>query len=106
MSDVHDMRTRDRIVRQASEADLDRLCELERLCWRHTRSSRKRLRSRLRRYPQGQFVVEDDGRVVGAIYSQRIATVDALMRCTAADVDQLHDGSGPVIQLLAVNVDP
>src|ERR1700676_4961223 len=35
---LHSMTKRDYIVRHATEADLERLSELERLCWQHTRS--------------------------------------------------------------------
>jgi acyl transferase domain-containing protein/enoyl-CoA hydratase/carnithine racemase/aryl carrier-like protein len=97
---------RNYVVRHAAERDLDRLLELEQLCWRHTRTAREEIRARLQRYPQGQFVLERDGHVLGAIYSQRIADVDAIDSCTAANVHTLHDFSGSVVQLLAVNIDP
>src|SRR6266850_1027174 len=102
----HSLAKRDYIVRHATETDLDRLCQLEKLCWQHTRTPRKQIRSRLQKYPQGQFVLEKERKVLGVIYSQRIATTDALMTCTAADVHKLHDESGSIIQLLAVNIDP
>src|SRR5262245_55232407 len=95
---------RDYIIRQATEADLERLCQLEKLCWRHTRTPKKQIRARLRKYPQGQFVLEKEGKTLGVIYSQRIARTDALMTCAAADVHKLHQDSGAIIQLLAVNV--
>src|SRR3954470_14175326 len=53
---LHCFIKRDYVVRHATEADLERLCQLEKLCWQHTRASRKQLRSRLQLYPQGQFV--------------------------------------------------
>ncbi len=97
---------RDYIVRHATETDLERLCELEKLCWQHTQTPSEQIRSRLRLYPQGQFVLEKDGKVLGVIYSQRIANTDAFMTCNAAEVHKLHQSSGPIIQLLAVNIDP
>src|SRR5215475_2458433 len=97
---------RDYIIRRATEADLERLCQLEKLCWRHTRTPKRRIRARLQKYPQGQFVLEKEGKALGVIYSQRIASTDALMTCAAADVHKLHQESGPIIQLLAVNIDP
>lgn len=45
-------------------------------------------------------------RLAGVIYSQRIASVRALDGVDADTVDRLHEDGGPVIQLLAVNVDP
>ena len=103
---VQVLEAREYIVRHAVEADLDRLCELETLCWQHTRTPREQILARLQRYPLGQFVLEKEGRVLGAIYSQRIAGPDALFARTAADVHELHDPAGSVIQLLAVNIDP
>ena len=97
---------RDYVVRHATEADLERLCQLEKLCWQHTRTSRKQIRLRLQQYPQGQFVLEKNGKALGVIYSQRIESADQLMACNAEDVYKLHQPSGPIIQLLAVNIDP
>lgn len=97
---------RDYLVRYAAEGDLDRLCELEKLCWQHTRTPKQRIRARLQKYPQGQFVLERTGRVLGVIYSQRIADVDALDEANATNVHRLHHDAGSNIQLLAINVDP
>ncbi|MGC2744995.1 MAG: SDR family NAD(P)-dependent oxidoreductase, partial [Candidatus Angelobacter sp.] len=102
----HNFRKRDYVVRNAAESDLDRLCELERLCWQHTQTPAEQIRARLLEYPQGQFVLEKGGKVLGVIYSQRIADRGALMACNAADVYKLHQPSGAIIQLLAVNIDP
>ncbi|HET9867643.1 MAG TPA: hypothetical protein VFQ06_10160, partial [Nitrospira sp.] len=54
---LNDLTKRDYAVRRAREADLGRLCELEELCWQHTRTPRERIRARLQNYPQGQFVL-------------------------------------------------
>jgi acyl transferase domain-containing protein/enoyl-CoA hydratase/carnithine racemase len=103
---LHNLARRDYIVRHAVETDIERLCELEALCWQHTRTPESQIRARLQRYPQGQFVLEKEGRVLGVVYSQRIASDAALMTRKAADVHELHDPSGSIIQLLAVNIDP
>src|SRR6266508_1765833 len=102
----HSLTKRDYVIRGATEADLERLCQLEKLCWRHTRTPKKQILARLQKYPQGQFVLEKEGKTLGVIYSQRITSTDALMTRTAADVHELHQESGPIIQLLAVNIDP
>jgi acyl transferase domain-containing protein/enoyl-CoA hydratase/carnithine racemase/acyl carrier protein len=102
----HHLIRRDYVIRQATEADIERLWELEILCWQHTRTPESRIRARLQDYPNGQFVLEREGEVLGVIYSQRIAGTDALTTRTAADVHELHDESGSIVQLLAINVDP
>src|SRR5215510_7148577 len=56
----HSFTKRDYVIRRATEADLERLCQLEKLCWRHTRTPRKRILARLQKYPQGQFVLEKE----------------------------------------------
>ncbi|MGD0831533.1 MAG: beta-ketoacyl synthase N-terminal-like domain-containing protein, partial [Terracidiphilus sp.] len=106
LATLHRMVKRDYIVRYAKLDDLDRLCELEKLCWQHTQTPRKQIRARLQRYPQGQFVLEQDGRVLGVVYSQRIADTEGLKQVTAANVHELHEATGSIVQLLAVNIDP
>jgi len=103
---LHHLVKRDYLVRHATLEDLERLCELEKLCWAHTRTQKKQIRARLRTYPEGQFVLEKNGVVLGVVFSQRIVSESAIDGRTAADVHALHDPSGSVIQLLAVNIDP
>ena len=104
---MHHLRRRDYVVRHATAADLPSLYRLERLCWpRPMQASQRQIRARLRQYPQGQFVLEKDGEILGATYSQRIAGTDALRRCNAGNVEELHQPSGPIVQLLGLNVDP
>lgn len=103
---LHCLSKRDYIIRHAVENDLARLNELEKLCWKHTRTSRQRIMARLKKYPRGQFVLEKDGQVLGVVYSQRIADVEVLKKYNAANVHELHEESGSIVQLLAINVDP
>jgi len=103
---LHSFIRRDYIVRNAVKGDLDRLSQLEELCWQHTRSSKEQILARLQMNPEGQFVLEKNGSVLGVLYSQRIASTGDLMGCTAESVHELHDPSGAIIQLLAVNIDP
>ena len=103
---LHHWLRRDYIVRHAAASDLGRLEELETLCWQHTRSSRSRIARRLQKYPRGQFVLEKSGKVLGVIYSQRIAGADLLDGRNASNVHELHQDDGEVIQLIAVNMDP
>ena len=98
---------RDYAVRQARLADVDALVRLETLCWpEELRASRAELQSRVERNPEGQFVVDCDGAVAAVIYSQRIESIDVLRDASVDRVADLHRAGGPVVQLLAVNVDP
>ena len=103
---LHSFVRRDYVVRYALEADLDRLGQLEELCWQHTRTPKQQVTARLQTQPEDQFVLEKDGTVLGVLYSQRIASKDGLLGSTAANVHEQQDLSGPIVQLLAVNIDP
>jgi acyl transferase domain-containing protein/acyl carrier protein/ribosomal protein S18 acetylase RimI-like enzyme/protein-L-isoaspartate O-methyltransferase len=95
------------LIRPARFDDLDRLVELEDACWpEKLRSSRQDIRQRIETLPEGQLLLELEGRVCGAIYSQRIDDVDLLDGHTSGTVAGLHSPTGRVAQLLAVNVFP
>jgi acyl transferase domain-containing protein/acyl carrier protein/DNA-binding transcriptional regulator YhcF (GntR family) len=94
-------------VRPAHPDDLPDLYRLEALCWNtELGTPKERLARRIKKYPQGQFVLESEGRVLGVIYSQRIDNIEALSDRNTDDVEALHQANGPVVQLLAVNIDP
>jgi malonyl CoA-acyl carrier protein transacylase/ribosomal protein S18 acetylase RimI-like enzyme/acyl carrier protein len=104
---LHHFEKRAYRIRHPQLDDLPALVELETRCWPpHLCASHDELRQRIQRYPQGQCLLEFNGRVVGAIYSQRIERIDQLATTTVADVAALHTSKGPVIQLLAANVLP
>ncbi len=97
---------RDYTIRFAQPGDLETLYELEKACLEENQAPPESIDRRLATYPQGQFVLEYEGRVAGVIYSQRIESVDALKGKTAEDVHTIHTPDGAVVQLLAVNVHP
>lgn len=94
-------------IRWARPGDLGALERLEAECWSAPlRAPPSILRSRLERYPQGQFVVESGDRVVGVVYSQRLDSEGRLNGSTVESVEDLHSSSGAVVQLLGVNIAP
>ncbi|WP_186156868.1 SDR family NAD(P)-dependent oxidoreductase [Burkholderia gladioli] len=103
---------RDYRIRAAVPEDLGALLALEAACWpAELRMPEATLAARLGRHAAGQFVLDlaqpSGGYLpVGVIYSQRIASVAALHEIDADRVDSLHVAGAPVVQLLAVNVDP
>jgi len=107
-----ELEARDFRIRPGRPGDLESLCRLEDACWPEPlRMPHACLARRVEGYPEGQLVLETDAAdappaVVGVIYSQRIASVQALSAVDAGTVDGLHRAAGPVVQLLAVNVDP
>lgn len=93
-------------IRPALPDDLATLSSLEQLCWSHSRTPEAQLQQRLTKYPAGHFVLTLSDTVIGVIYSQRIDRLDRYEELTCRQVHQLHNPSGHIIQLLAVNVDP
>lgn len=94
-------------LRQATMVDLPALVNLDHRCWEpHLRQGQKVLADRLEMFPQGQFVLESDGNIIAALYSQRIASIDCLNDQVLETVLSLHQSEGPVVQLLGLNVDP
>ena len=99
--------SRDYSVRYASEKDLPALEVLEKQCWESgLQASVPILKERLKKYPEGQLVLEKDGKVLGVIYSQRIVDINHIHSTTMGNVEQLHVYEGPVVQLLAINILP
>jgi acyl transferase domain-containing protein/thioesterase domain-containing protein/SAM-dependent methyltransferase/acyl carrier protein/ribosomal protein S18 acetylase RimI-like enzyme len=93
------------IIRHARADDLAALVALEADCWaERLRATRATLALRIERYPEGQFVVETAGQVVGVLYTQRIADPLSLDMARDDNVEQLFDRNGRFVQLIAVNV--
>jgi acyl transferase domain-containing protein/NADPH:quinone reductase-like Zn-dependent oxidoreductase/SAM-dependent methyltransferase/acyl carrier protein len=94
-------------VRLATEDDLPALAALEiAACEEGTRSSEQEIRRRLVDVPDGQCILEVDGRVAGVLYTQRIASPDALYGRTIEDLAAVHDPGGRFVQLIGLRVDP
>jgi len=88
-------------------ADIPELIELEAACWPGPlRAPAEELSARIDRFPSGQCVMDMGGRVVGAIYSQRIAATEMLKTAVVRNVSSLHQEDGPIVQLLAVTILP
>lgn len=104
---LYSLSRRDYTVRLARVTDVAALERLEKRCWiAPLRTPKRRLRARIERYPEGQFVLDRGGEVKGVIYSQRIRDESELRHRTMDDVHELHEADGDVVQLLAINIDP
>ena len=76
-----------------------RWLELEH-CWplKYLASSEATLRQRLEAHPTGQLVaVGFDGKLLGAVYTQRVASYDSLLSTTRDREHELHMPTGPVM---------
>lgn len=93
--------------RPAHQDDLPILDSLEQACWPEgSRLDLNGLRHRLETYPEGQWCMTLDGKVIGVIYSLRIQAVSHIQGRTFADIYQAHQDDGTIAQLVAVNLDP
>lgn len=95
------------IIRHSQLNDLSELVRLEEECLPEAlRTTPEEIRQRIERFPDGNCVLEFEGRIVGAIYSQRISDIDVLRNSNAMNNHRLHEASGSVIQLLGISVLP
>ncbi|NEO68959.1 type I polyketide synthase, partial [Moorena sp. SIO3H5] len=94
-------------LRHPKIEDLRDLIALETLCWsENLQVDNEEIYRRIFQIPQGQFILELEDKIVGAIYSQRIDNPQLLDNKTCTQVPLLHTESGVVVQLLAVNILP
>ncbi|MBL6449565.1 SDR family NAD(P)-dependent oxidoreductase [Fulvivirga sp. 29W222] len=104
---LHQLTKRDYIIRFAIEDDIESLLQLEDLCWKESlRTPKEQILARIKQYPQGQFVLEKEGKVQGVIYSQRIINDAEIEKHDSGNVHELHNPEGSIIQLIAVNIHP
>ncbi|MGJ5071317.1 SDR family NAD(P)-dependent oxidoreductase [Bradyrhizobium oligotrophicum] len=95
------------VVRAARETDLAGLVALDTACWPEPLRSRpERLLRRIHQASGDHIVVLRQERIIGAIYTQRIADARALRDLPAEQFETLHAPDGMVAQLLGVCVDP
>ncbi|WP_051908584.1 GNAT family N-acetyltransferase [Candidatus Odyssella acanthamoebae] len=91
----------------AQPTDLADLVKLEAQCWpEHLRAPEQELNSRLERFPEGQFVIKQEEKIVGVIYTQRITDMHLLSKVRFDQVGTLHDSLGDTLQLLGFNIVP
>ncbi|RCJ24917.1 hypothetical protein A6S26_17070, partial [Nostoc sp. ATCC 43529] len=76
-------------IRHPNLDDLAALVDLEIQCW-----------------PEPLRASVEEDRVVGVIYSQKIASVEALNNITYQEVSSLHSDRGRIVQLLSLNILP
>ena len=92
-------------IRRATARDIAGLVKLE-ASRQHPAllaASEGTIRQRIEAHPMGQFVaVSPDGQVVGAAYTQRVASQDSLLAITRDRELSLHTPHGRVVQLLGV----
>ncbi len=94
------------VVRQARQDDLPALFALNKVAAGDGRLGQADIRRCLKAHASGQWLVEVDGRIVGAVYSQRLSSLETLESDGARATAWSHDPDGPVVHLLAWMVAP
>jgi len=95
------------IIRCANIDDLDLLLILEQHCWpKPLRASRQQISKRILQYPDGQLVIEQSGRIIGVVYSQRINDIELIHRCNINQIESHHQDEGTILQLITLNILP
>ncbi|MDO9003891.1 MAG: SDR family NAD(P)-dependent oxidoreductase [Aquabacterium sp.] len=94
-------------LRPAFIEDLPSLVALDAACWPASLiAGAAVLQARLERYPQGQWVIEQQGEIIGAVYTQRIRDEAELDDTDFYRLPALHDNDGAILQLLGFNINP
>lgn len=93
-------------IRLAEHSDMPRLMVLEDLAWGDMAMPEETVVKRLINNPAGVFACTIDGEVIAVLYTQRIPTVDTVQSELFSKVSDWHTPGAPVVQLLAINVDP
>ncbi|NBI44329.1 type I polyketide synthase [Burkholderia sp. ISTR5] len=94
-------------IRTLRPGDIPALLEIDARCWPEPlRLSREAIEQRHRRFPEGQFVVEYQERVVGVLYTQRIDDLDAVLTRRHADYGEAHVADGRYWQLISISAHP
>jgi len=102
---LQNLRPDDLVIRLALPEDLPTLTALEKNWGTDCLiASKETLATRLQQHPMGQFVALKDGKIVGAMYTQRVASAEVLHTAKRETELSLHTPTGPVVQLLGVVV--
>jgi len=94
-------------VRIAEKRDIPALIQLEEVCFpKAVCCTKDLLEARINAYSKGQVVLVKEGRVLGAVLTQRIKAVESLHCIHVNDVPELHDMQGGILQLFSLHVHP
>lgn len=98
---------RDHRVRAAVPQDVPTLVELEKAAWPEgLQVSGEEIGRRVLESPGHQLVLEKDGRIVAALYSQRIGRLEAVSTASHDQAGRLREKGGPIVHLLGLCVHP
>ncbi|SEF35422.1 Acyl transferase domain-containing protein, partial [Variovorax sp. NFACC28] len=104
---LHRLTSKPYIVRHPTWEDLPTLKQLDCASQPEAlRTASAELERRVQDHPLGQMVLEVEGQIVAALYSQRIESIGALRGCGHRELPSLHRPEGRCVQLLGLYVMP
>ena len=93
-------------VRVASLEDIPSLLRIEAMAWEpDLRATLEQIRERILDDHTTTYVAYSNKGVIGALYTQRIVSVDDLLAGNFASQRSLRDSAGSIVQLMAIGVD-
>ncbi len=97
-------------IRHPNLSDLSSLIDLASKCFpqQPLQVKKDEIKQRIERFPNGNFILEVEDKIVGVIYCQRIASADLLSEITTTreQVLSLHTPQGAIVQLVALDLLP
>jgi hypothetical protein len=93
-------------LRHPTLQDISTLMRIEKSCWpKNILTPESAITERIKLNPEGQFVIEEGGIILGVLYTQRIAKIDLLLNSQADDLQKLYDSKGTILQLISIFID-
>lgn len=94
-------------IRHPLGSDIDGLLQLElNTLPTELRASDVQIKSRIKNYPEGVYLMEKDDLLVGVLYSQRINKEVDLYEMEYDNVESFHNSSGKFVQLISLQIQP
>lgn len=93
-------------IRHPTLEEIPTLMRIEKSCWpENILTPEQVIRERIKQNPEGQFVIEENGAILGVLYTQRIAKINLLLNAQADDLQKLYDTKGSILQLISIFID-
>ena len=86
-------------IKQAEPKDLDAIYDVEVKAWPEHPATREGLEKRLETFPQGFFVIEKEGKIIGIINSMLIGDQTTIESVEQVDrITDYYDPNGKVLE--------
>ena len=102
-NEVNGIRRKSYKLQRAYLKDIPKLLELEKQCWsRALRLTKSQIQTRIKKFPEGQFVIKVNKQLVAVLYTQCIRSEKELKSSAFDQLHLLSDPKGEILQLLSM----